>query len=924
MMPPALEALAQDTRYALRSMRRHGGLSTVIVLTLALAIGANTAIFTLLDGLLLRSLPVRDPQSLLLLHWTAHHRPSGIHGSSSYGDCETRYAPTHAESCSFSVPFYRTVEQQSRTLAEVTAFAGRDALNLTGRGPASIAHTQWVAGNYFQTLGLTPRLGRFLQPGDDTAGAPPAAVISYDYWQHQFGGAPGVVGQVITLNQVPVTVVGVAGAEFTGLTPGSTYDGWLPLSLRARLDPHWTPDRLQASSIWMVLLARLRPGVSVTQAQSELNGLFHDAMFNGASPLAVAADAPRLQMLPAQAALNGDRGDYRPPLLILMGIVAAILLIACTNIAGLLLGRAHARHKELALRRALGAGSGRILRQLLTESLVLALAGGFLGLGLGWAGARELRVMLLGGRDWQSLIVGLDSRVLLFTLAATVVTGLLFGLAPALRGLRGDLNCSLKDATGNSAATSHRRSRRRPSCLAGGKIEAEKWGFLPDPISSPGKDFCLPLCSADPVAAGGSRPSGGVGGAAPGKDRLCLRWRGLHLGNGLVVAQIAVCLVVLAGAGLLVRTLQNLRHVDPGFDTQNLLLFSLDPSSLGYKGAPVLTLYDRIQQQIAALPGVRRVSYSESAMISGSLSDTGFQLDPGPNGRSVDADWMPIGLHWFSTMGMKLLTGRDFDPRDFVPAVRNSSQAQANARPPRNVIVNQEFVSRFLTDGRVLGRALGYRKDGGHPQYVIVGVVSNARYESLRAPLMPTMYAPLNEAYATFEVRTAADPMAMLPAVTHAVHGVEQNLPLVRPITQTETIDQMLTRESMVAKLAAIFGGLALLLAAIGLYGLLAQEVTRRTREIGIRMALGAERRQVLRLIFGLGSLLTLLGLALGLAGAWGATRYLGTMLYGVQAGDPVTLAMVGAILVVVALAACLLPARRATQVDPMVALRYE
>ncbi|MGN6593081.1 MAG: FtsX-like permease family protein, partial [Terriglobales bacterium] len=609
------------------------------------------------------------------------------------------------------------------------------------------------------------------------------------------------------------------------------------------------------------LAARLRPGVTVAQAQSELNGLFHDSLFNGASPLAKAADNPQLQLLPAQSTLSGDRAEYRQPLMILMWIVAAILLIACTNIAGLLVGRAHPRNQELALRRALGAGSGRILRQLLTESLLLAACGGVVGLALAWASAQGLRAMLLSGdSDPSVLLVGLDGRVLLFTLAATVVTGLLFGLAPALRGARGDLTRSLTYATGNSGAATQRR-----------------------------------------------------------------RWRGLHLGNGLVVAQIAVCLVVLTGAGLLVRTLGNLRSVDPGFDTQNLLLFSLDPSSLGYKGARVLTLFDRIQQQIAALPGVRRVSYSESAMISGNLSDTGFQLDPGANGRSVDADWMPIGLHWFSTMGMKLLTGRDFEPRDFTPAPEPGSRGKQPEGPPRAVIVNQEFVSQFLKDGRVLGRAMGYRKEGGgNPQYVIVGVVSNAKYESLRATLMPTMYVPSNEPYTTFEVRTAGDPMAMLPAVTLAVHSVEQNLPLVHPISQTETIDQMLSRERMVAQLAAIFGGLALLLAAIGLYGLLAQEVSRRTREIGIRMALGAARAQVLRLILGLGAVLTLLGAAIGLAGAWGATRYLGTMLYGVQPTDALTLAVVGAILIAVALAACFIPARRATRVDPMVALRCD
>jgi predicted permease len=855
------ETTWQDVRYSFRSLRRQRGLTAVIVLTLALAIGANTAIFSLLDGLLLRALPVRDPQSLLLLHWTAKHRPEGFQSSSSYGDCQTRYSETDARSCSFSLPLYQEFQKQNHTLAELTAYGGSDAFNLTGHGPASIARLEWVAGNYFETLGLLPAAGRLLQPGDDSASAAVTVVLSYSYWQHEFGGERGIIGQTITLNHTPVTVVGVARPDFTGLAPGSNFDGWVPLAQQSRLDPFWSPDEAGPNTVWLVLVGRARPGVTPARAQAELDGLFRNALLHGTAPLAKAADNVQLQVLPAQTALNGDRSQYRQPLMILMWIVAAILAIACANIAGLLIGRAHARNKELALRRALGARGGRIARQLLTESLLLAFAGGAVGLGLAWASARALKAMLLGGAYFpQVLEVGLDARVLLFTLGATLVTGLLFGLAPAWRGARSDLTRSLKDATGNSSAATQRR-----------------------------------------------------------------RFRGLHLGNGLVVAQIAVCLVVLAGAGLLVRTLQNLRNVDPGFDMRNLLTFGLDASTLGYEGARVLTLNDRIQQQIAAVPGVRGVSYSNTPMVSGSLSETGFKLVPGANAPEVDSDWMPVGLHFFSTMGMKLLQGRDFEPRDFRPRDRRRDRkAPPPDLPPQPVIVNQEFVARYLKDGRVLGREFGYDKNGTRPQYVIVGVVSNAKYQSLRATIDPTTYSPLNSSFTSFEVRTAGDPMALLPAVAQAVHSVEVNLPLMRPSSQMQTIDRMLARERMVAELAGIFGGLALLLAAIGLYGLLAQEVTRRTREIGIRMALGAARAQVLRLVLGLGALLTALGLLLGLLGAWGATRYLGTMLYGVQPTDAITLAAVGAILLAVALAACLIPARRATMVDPMIALRYE
>ncbi|HUX68841.1 MAG TPA: ABC transporter permease [Terriglobales bacterium] len=853
-----LETTAQDLRFALRTLRRQRGLSAVIVLTLALAIGANTAIFSLMDVLLLQALPVRDPQHLLLLQWSAHNAPD-YEGSSSYGDCLSRYTKANSSSCSFSLPFYQELGQQAHSLAAITAAGGGGAYNLSGHGQASIANVQVVAGNYFSTLGVRPALGRLLEPSDDTAAAPLAMVLNYAYWRSAFAASPAVVGETVALNHVPVTIVGVASPRFTSLTPGAVYNGWLPLAARPRLTPGWSPSGEDAGSIWLTLLARLRPGVALGQAQAEVSGLFRNAMLAGAKPFSKPGDDPRVALESAQTSLRGVRGQFTQPLAVLMWTVGAILLIACANIAGLLLGRASARQKELALRRALGAGGGRILRQLLTESLLLAALGGVAGLLLAYGGARWLlAVMSSASYRPLGMQVSLDARVVLFTLGATLATGVLFGLAPGLRGARGDLTRSLKDGVGNSAA-GHRH-----------------------------------------------------------------RW--LHLGNGLVVMQIALCMVVLAGAGLLVRTLANLRAVNPGFDTRNLLMFELEPALIGYKGAAVDRLYQQLQQRIGALPGVGGVSYSESPLLSGDLSETSFHIQKG--GPEVNTDWLPVGLNFFATMHLPLRLGRDFVPSDFVPQPDTPAAAAAAQKAPpgrpRAVIVNQAFAQKYLGGGDPVGRIIGAGDQSSKAGFVVVGVVANALYQGLRDKVAPTTYVPSSQGYANFEVRSAGDPMALLPAVRRVLRRVDANLPLSHPTTQTASVDRILFRERLMAELSSCFAGLALLLACIGLYGLLAQEVTRRTREIGIRMALGAERGHVLRLVVGLGVALAMAGLGLGVAGAWALTRYLQSMLFGVGATDPMTLAGVGALLLVVALAACLVPARRATRVDPLVALRCE
>jgi predicted permease len=561
--------------------------------------------------------------------------------------------------------------------------------------------------------------------------------------------------------------------------------------------------------------------------------------------------------------------------------VAIILVIACANVSGLLLARSTARQKEMALRVALGAGRWRIVRQLLTESVLLSIVGGALAIVTAFWGAHAI-VTFLASSSSQPLGFepSLDLRVLLFTAGISVLAGITFGLAPAARSRRVDLTPALKEGAGGSAA--------------GGRIRG--------------------------------------------------RW--FNVGNALVIAQVTLTIVVLVGAGLLVRTLQNLRSIDPGFDTRNVLNFGIDPRIAGYKGTKVDDVLGDLQKRLSAIPGVASVSYSSDALLSDSLSDTTFHVVGSPDKAGGNSDIMEVGLDFFATMKMPFREGRDFSPSDFaavsnydaamtadLASASNPSTAKA-AVPvgaPVPAVVNEEFVRKYLSRTNPLGQRLEYpdspdqapgeRKD---PGFIVVGVVGNARYNSLRREVQPTAYVPLAGSSVNFELRTAVNPSSIVPNVRSTVNQFDGNLPIFYLRTESETIDQLLFQERLIARLSAFFGGLALLLACIGLYGLLSYEVSRRTREIGIRMALGAEQRSVLRIVVGQGLALAITGVVFGIAVAFGVTRYLESVLYQVHPGDPITLIAVAAILMSVALAACLVPARRATRVEPMVALRNE
>jgi predicted permease len=582
---------------------------------------------------------------------------------------------------------------------------------------------------------------------------------------------------------------------------------------------------------------------------------------NGPKTLSTAADNPEITLVPAQSGLTGTRTRYSNPLYVLMLAVGIILLIACANVAGLMLARAAARQKEMAVRLALGAGRARIVRQLFTESIMLSVLGGALGILFAYWGAHAI-VSFVSSNQPRPLgfATGVDLHVLGFTVAVSLFTGILFGIAPAFRGARVDLTPALKEVEGSSARAGH----------AGGK------------------------------------------------------W--FSIGNALVVAQVALAIVVLVGAGLLVRTLANLRSVDVGFDSHNILIFGIDPTLIGYKGPQADSLYRDLQGRLSETPGVTSASYSMMPLLSSGLMITSFHWPDTPQDQNSDADTLGVGPNLFETMRIPFLTGREFNASDFKLAASNVGDTPTSAPTP--VIVNQAFVEKYLGKenplGKRFGESVGDANGPASPGLEIIGVVRDAKYNDLRREIHAMMYTPQHFGGASFELRTAADPQAILPAIREVVAQVNTNLPLFDVKTESEQINRLLFQERLVARLSGFFALLALVLACVGLYGLLSYEVSRGTREIGIRMALGAQQGSVLKLVLRQGILLAIVGAALGIGVALSVTRYLSSMLYDVHANDPLTMIAVAVLLVLVALAACYVPARRAMRVDPMVALRHE
>ena len=884
-----MRTFLQDLRFGLRMLARNPGFTAVAILTLALGIGANTAIFSLIDAVMLRTLPVQDPSQLVVLRWMAHKQPRR-NSTSSFGDCERNDDPKNPSGCSLPYPFFEQIRAQKGVFSGAAAFAGPPQIVLSGNGLARLARGEMVTGDYFTTLGVKAVAGRTLSPDDDTPSAQPVVVLSYAYWQTAFAGSREALGRTVLLNSVPFTIVGVAEPGFTRLTPGKTQDLFLALSMLPRLNIEWGKRDIQsADNWWLVVVGRLQPGVSLAQAQAAATLVFRNEMLHGAKPASKESDDPKIRLIPAQQGLTGERTFFSQPLYVLMCAVGFVLLIACANVAGLLLARAAARQKEMAVRLALGAGRGTIVRQLLTESVTLALAGGAVGVLFASWGVRILTSSaVLGSPDSPfPFAVEPDWRALAFTLSISLLTGILFGLAPALRSSRLSLTSALKE---------------NASTLPGGGIHAGR------------------------------------------------RW---HLDRALVVVQVGLSMIVLVGAGLMVRTLVNLQSTNPGFDTRNVLLFGINPTLEKYTDLQIQSLYHNLQDRLGALPGVISVSYSSDALLSGGLWTSDVHIEGQPQKTTEEVDMLATGPNFLKTLRIPLLEGRTFTTADFDQAaqagatgespqqtaspsgVLSAVKPSATISPAIPVLVNAAFAHHYFPEQMALGKLLTQGDSEGtsgnsavgKPQvrrWEIVGIVGDTKYDSIRREIHPAVYVPLTGGGAYFEVRTALDPSSLVPAVRDLVMRLDSNLPLFHVRTQKQSMEGLMKQERVIARLASFFGLLALVLACVGLYGLLSYEVTRRTREIGIRISLGAERRDVTKLIIMRGMRLTAVGVCVGAAGGLALTRVLSSLLYDVRPTDWPTYLFVALLLGGVAWLASYVPAWRAARVDPMVALRYE
>ena len=813
-----LQDLADDIRYGLRAMRTSKGFAITAILTLALGIGANAAIFRVLNAAMLRELPVSNPKELVLPN------PVGVNGPED----------------GFAYGEFEQIRDRNRSLSGMFAFDTTRFL-ANADGQAELVWGQCVSGNFFGVLGVNPVLGRPFDSTTDRAGQPPTIVISHSYWDRRFARDPAVIGKDVVLKNLAFRIVGVAPASFRGIELGDSVDIWVPMA--------WWPQLRLNDHTTVAIMGRLNPGVSQEQAATELTVL-HRA-YAGQQPSLddrrEDQDTAKKRRVSLRSGARGfvDLPDKLPrQISILMIAVGLVLLIACANVANLQLARAVNRKREIAVRLALGAGRLRLVRQLLTESLLLAIAGGALGLLLSNGAAELLLRFAVQGAGENGLDVQADLRVLCFTAAMTIATVVAFGLWPALGATRVNPAPALKAGSNNGPS-----SRRR-----------------------------------------------------------------MGAGQGLVVAQVTLCVALLVGAGLMLRSLLELSRVNPGFRKDHVLLISLYPTLGGYQGGSELNLYAQLQERIDAVPGVVSTSFSRFSLLSGG----GWRRKvtaPGPQATLVSCK--PVGPRFFATMGIPLVLGRDF-------ATTDGSSA------PRVVILSEALARETFPGKNALGRQIEFTGEDGRPAEVI-GIARDVKSFSLRGEdPAPGIYIPVGQTPAdllgqgTMEMRTTGDPELAAATVRRAALEVDRNLAISSMSTQEAQIDESLGNEKSLTTLLSVLATLALSLAGIGLYGVVAYWVASRTREIGIRMALGARRSDVLSLVMGLGLLYTVIGAIIGLAFATVGARVLKSELFGVSANDLPTVVGAVTLMIAVALAASCLPARRALRVDPMVALRHE
>ena len=828
------------------------GWTTVVVVSLALGIGANTALFSAVNGLLLKQVPVRDADGLVRLRWAGKN--DMVTSSSDYGFSAKDEAGRDVRS-TFSYSMYKQLVADNRTMTDLVACAPFFRVSVVVDGHAEIADAFISSGNYYRVLGIDAILGRTIIPQDDNPSASPAAVISARYWRSRFGSDPAVVGKLVRINNVPVTIVGVLPASFTGIQQAvaDAPDVSVALALDGQLSAGPAPKnpRLNDPTYWWLqVMGRLKPGATAAQVQGNLEGVFQQTARAGLNAyLSSITDAERSTLrnrsrteVPHLKVDSGSRGIYdvnttdKRAVTILGIVVALVLLIVCANVANLLLSRATVRRKEISVRLSLGATRWRLVRQLLTESLLLASIGGALGILVGHWGKR-----LLPGDPGHA--TSLDWRILAFVAAVTAVTGLVFGVAPAVRATGVSVNTALKET------------------------------------------------------------SRGVVGSRSLLSRI------------LLIVQVAISIVLLVGAGLFLRTLQNLRQVDVGFNAQNLVLFRVIPQLNRYDDQRTRAFYDDLLERLRAIPGVRGATASGPALLTGSVNSTGIFV----RGRTYTAEArnsinrLVVIPGFLEMMEIPILRGRGLTPRD-------------DENAPKVAVINQAAVRQYFPGEDPIGRRFGSSAED-NAQVEIVGVVRDVKYNSVRDSAPPTMFVPFRQRPGggiTIEVRTAAAPETVMSAIREAVRELDPNMPVMDMSTQMEQIDKRFLQERLFANAYILFGGLAVALAAIGLFGLMSYSVSRRTNEIGIRMALGARSQDVLRLIMRESMVLVAVGVMVGIAIALRTSRFVATLLFGLAPTDGVSMIVATLVMIVVSAFAGYLPARRASRVDPMVALHQE
>ncbi|MBV8864560.1 MAG: ABC transporter permease [Acidobacteriaceae bacterium] len=838
--------LGQDVRYGCRTIGANKVFSILAVLLLALGIGANTAIYSLMEAILLRSLPVADPESLVVLNW---HSPSpfnankqwvhvmhGLQGLAWPGDKGTMFMGI------FPYGAFEALRTENPVLSTLFGYFNGLKHNLAIRGQAMTASTEYVSGEYFRGLAVLPAAGRLIDSEDDRPGAAPVAVISFATSENRFGGPPNAIGQSILVDNTPFTVIGVAPPEFFGVDPAAAPVIYLPLHTNVLIDGAGEAHSYSDENFyWIEMMGRLRPGITMAQAQAALAPRFHQWLATTATTDGERAKLPGLVLNPGAAGLGSLRREYSKPLSVLLTMVALILVLVCANIANLLLARAAARRSEMAVRLSLGAGRFRVVRQLLTESVMLASLGGAFGILLAIWGMRTLTFLLSRGQENFTLHAELNWNVLGVTAALSVICGLLFGLAPAIQSTRSDVMPALKNGRG-----------------------------------------------------GGPRR------------------RAQHV---LVVAQIAISFLLLVAAGLFVRTLNKLHSVQLGYSRENILLFSLDARQVGHRAPEITTFYTNLRKRFESIPGVRSATLSQSSIISAArvgqpIKGTMKIGDVTLNGARA----MSAGPRFLTTMQIPILAGREIDERD---GPGSTPVAVVSERVARTYFGNENPVGRRIT------------LPGENRDLVIVGVSGNVRYGGLKNEEESAMTvfvagSQFSPDEVTYALRTVGDPLRYVRSVHEIMREADSRLPVTHAITQAAEIDGTISREITFAKLCSGFATLALLVACMGLYGMMSYNVTRQVGEIGIRMALGAQRNAVVWMVLRGVILLAAVGLAISVPAALIASRVVKSFLFETRPNDPRILVLAGVVLLIAAILAGYAPARRASRIDPVAALRQE